>query len=151
MATSRRRYYPKLQSSIPFTPATGPRLLALDPNEENINTLLDACIGVAQKTQVSSMHMTFMPKDQWDYANQSGFLSRIDQQFHWHNAGYQGFDSFSQTLPQKRKNLKRERRTLWLRTSRSNGQQVTCLTSNIGMLSTTFMSTPEPENGELLI
>mgnify|MGYP006244502223 FL=1 len=60
------RYYPKLQSSIPFTPATGPRLLALNPNEKNINILLDACIGVAQKTQVSSMHMTFMPKNQWD-------------------------------------------------------------------------------------
>ena len=105
------RYYPKLQSSIPFTPATGPRLLALNPNEKNINILLDACIGVAQKTQVSSMHMTFMPKNQWDYANQSGFLSRIDQQFHWHNAGYQGFDQFlSDLASKKRKNLKRERR-----------------------------------------
>ena len=105
------RYYPKLQSSIPFTPATGPRLLALNPNEKNINILLDACIGVAQKTQVSSMHMTFMPKDQWDYANQSGFLSRIDQQFHWHNAGYQDFDQFlSDLASKKRKNLKRERR-----------------------------------------
>ena len=105
------RYYPKLQSSIPFTPATGPRLLALNPNEKNINILLDACIGVAQKTQVSSMHMTFMPKNQWDYANQSGFLSRIDQQFHWHNAGYQDFDQFlSDLASKKRKNLKRERR-----------------------------------------
>ena len=105
------RYYPKLQSSIPFTPATGPRLLALNPNEKNINILLDACIGVAQKTQVSSMHMTFMPKNQWDYANQSGFLSRIDQQFHWYNAGYQGFDQFlSDLASKKRKNLKRERR-----------------------------------------
>ena len=101
------RYYPKLQSSIPFTPATGPRLLALNPNEKNINILLDACIGVAQKTQVSSMHMTFMPKNQWDYANQSGFLSRIDQQFHWHNAGYQDFDQFlSDLASKKRKNLK---------------------------------------------
>ena len=105
------QYYPKLQSSVPFTPATGPRLLALNPNEENLNLLLNATIEVAQETKVSSLHMTFMPKKQWDIANEQGFLSRIDQQFHWHNAGYQTFDDFLADLAsKKRKNLKRERR-----------------------------------------
>ena len=105
------QYYPKLQSSVPFTPATGPRLLALNPNEENLNLLLNAAIEVAQETKVSSLHMTFMPKKQWDIANEQGFLSRIDQQFHWHNAGYQTFDDFLADLAsKKRKNLKRERR-----------------------------------------
>jgi predicted N-acyltransferase len=105
------QYYPKLQSSVPFTPATGPRLLALNPNKENLNLLLNAAIEVAQETKVSSLHMTFMPKKQWDIANEQGFLSRIDQQFHWHNAGYQTFDDFLADLAsKKRKNLKRERR-----------------------------------------
>ena len=105
------QYYPKLQSSVPFTPATGPRLLALNPSEENLNLLLNAAIEVAQETKVSSLHMTFMPKKQWDIANEQGFLSRIDQQFHWHNAGYQTFDDFLADLAsKKRKNLKRERR-----------------------------------------
>ncbi len=104
-------YYPKLQCSVPFTPATGPRLLAKHPNTDNLNTLLNATIEVAQKTQVSSLHMTFMQKDQWEVAKQQGFLARLDQQFHWYNAGYRTFDDFLADLSsKKRKNLKRERR-----------------------------------------
>ena len=104
-------YYPKLQCSVPFTPATGPRLLARDPSPENLNTLVNATIEVAQKTKVSSLHMTFMQKDQWEATKEQGFLSRIDQQFHWHNAGYETFDDFLGDLAsKKRKNLKRERR-----------------------------------------
>jgi len=104
-------YYPKLQCSVPFTPATGPRLLARDPNPENLRTLVNATIEVAQKTKVSSLHMTFMQKDQWEATKKQGFLARIDQQFHWHNAGYETFDDFlSDLASKKRKNLKRERR-----------------------------------------
>ena len=104
-------YYPKLQCSVPFTPATGPRLLAQNPTEENSQILLNAAIEVAEQTKVSSMHMTFMSKIQWEHAGQEGFLKRIDQQYHWHNAGYRVFDDFLADLAsKKRKNLKRERR-----------------------------------------
>ncbi len=42
-----------------------------------------------------------------------GFMQRIDQQFHWHNEGYNTFDDFLTTLSsKKRKNIKRERRTI---------------------------------------
>jgi len=104
-------YYPKLQSSIPFTPATSPKLLCADNTEENQQLLLDACLQVAEQAKVSSLHMTFLPEDQWQHAAEAGLLQRMDQQFHWHNAGYQNFDDFlAQLASKKRKNLKRERR-----------------------------------------
>lgn len=54
------RYYPKLQVSVPFTPATGPRLLCDQNNAEHQQLLLQACQQVAQQAKVSSLHMTFM-------------------------------------------------------------------------------------------
>ncbi len=105
------RYYPKLQSSIPFTPATSPRLLCKTPSPEHRELLIDACIEVAEQTKVSSLHLTFMPEDEWATAKDANLLQRMDQQFHWHNAGYHTFDDFLADLAsKKRKNLKRERR-----------------------------------------
>lgn len=104
-------YYPKLQASIPFTPATGPRLLSRDGSPESQDLLLSACAEVAEQVKTSSLHMTFMPKDQWQRAGELGFLKRMDQQFHWHNANYSSFEDFLADLAsKKRKNLKRERR-----------------------------------------
>ena len=105
------QYYPKLQASIPFTPATGPRLLCREPNDANYELLLSACLEVADQVDVSSLHMTFMQPEQWDIAERMGFLTRMDQQFHWHNPGYDTFDAFLADLSsKKRKNLRRERR-----------------------------------------
>jgi predicted N-acyltransferase len=104
-------YYPKLQASIPFTPATGPRLLSRNGSAESQDLLLNACADVAEQVKTSSLHMTFMPEDQWQRAGELGFLKRMDQQFHWHNANYNCFDDFLADLAsKKRKNLKRERR-----------------------------------------
>lgn len=104
-------YYPKLQVSIPFTPATGRRVLAAQCDPEIQRTLLSACVQVSEQIGVSSVHMTFMPEAQWEAAGQLGFLQRMDQQYHWHNAGYDCFDDFLANLSsKKRKNLKRERR-----------------------------------------
>ena len=105
-------YYPKLQASIPFTPATGRRLLvAPDAPADTHSLLLNACAQVAEQTNVSSVHFTFMPEEQWRCAGEVGYLRRIDQQFHWRNAGYACFDDFLAALSsKKRKNLKRERR-----------------------------------------
>lgn len=104
-------YYPKLQISVPFTPASGPRLLCDQTNPEHQKLLLQACQQVAQQSQVSSLHMTFMTAAQWQLAGEHGLLKRMDQQFHWHNGGYKHFDDFLQELAsKKRKNLKRERR-----------------------------------------
>lgn len=104
-------YYPKIQISVPFTPATGPRLLTVEPNPEHEQLLLGAAMQIAEQIKVSSIHITFMPKSQWESAASVGFLKRMDQQFHWHNGGYTSFDEFLADLAsKKRKNIRRERR-----------------------------------------
>ena len=104
-------YYPKLQVSVPFTPATGPRLMTKYDNTEHEEFLFGAAMQIAQQLEVSSIHITFMTKEQWQQAGNLGFLQRIDQQFHWHNGGYQNFDEFlAELASKKRKNIKRERR-----------------------------------------
>ena len=108
------RYYPKLQVSVPFTPATGPRLLvAPGPDAADIERqLLGAATAVAGQVQASSVHITFMPKAQWQRATAGdGCLPRMDLQFHWRNEGYRSFADFSAALTsKKRKNIRRERR-----------------------------------------
>lgn len=104
-------YYPKMQISVPFTPATGPRLLTKELNPEHERLLIGACMQIAEQIKVSSIHMTFMEKDQWENAADIGFLKRMDQQFHWHNGGYANFEEFlSDLASKKRKNIRRERR-----------------------------------------
>ncbi|CAD7023406.1 GNAT family N-acetyltransferase [Pseudorhizobium endolithicum] len=107
------RYYPKIQCSIPFTPATGPRLLVTEgADEEAVRATLAA--GLRQVTQqlgVSSAHVTFLPKEELPFLEEAGYLHRTDQQFHFINAGYADHDAFLETLAsRKRKALKKERR-----------------------------------------
>jgi uncharacterized protein len=107
------RYYPKLQISVPFTPATGRRLLVRgDTQGDDVERqLLAACVQVAKQVEVSSLHLTFLPEAQWRTAGDMGLLQRVDQQFHWHNHAYSTFDDFlTELASKKRKNLKRERR-----------------------------------------
>jgi uncharacterized protein len=105
------QYYPKLQASVPFTPATGRRLLTRDDSEGARRALLDAAAQVAAQIGVSSLHITFMLEAEWRLAGDCGYLQRMDQQFHWCNRGYADFDGFlSDLASKKRKNLKRERR-----------------------------------------
>lgn len=105
-------YYPKLQSSIPFTPVTGPRLLTREPDRMDLQAaLLQATTTLADRLDCSSVHITFMPEDQSLLANQLEFHTRTDRQFHWFNDDFADFDAFLATLTsRKRKNLKKERR-----------------------------------------
>lgn len=106
-------YYPKLQGSIPFTPATGPRLLSAKAAGATLveQQLLAASMQVAERIGVSSLHYTFMPKSQWERAAGLGLLQRVDTQYHWANAGFDTFDQFlSHLASKKRKNIRRERR-----------------------------------------
>jgi predicted N-acyltransferase len=104
-------YYPKLQVSVPFTPATGRRLLARADAPDAERQLMAACVQIARQSDVSSLHVTFLPEGQWRMAGELGLLMRVDQQFHWHNRGYSTFEDFLADLAsKKRKNLKRERR-----------------------------------------
>jgi uncharacterized protein len=107
------RYYPKLQASVPFTPATGPRLLIRDGvDKDEIGTALaSGLVALCEATKASSAHVTFAREAEWKFLAEYGFLQRTDQQFHWRNQGYRGFDDFLATLNSRhRKAIKRERR-----------------------------------------
>ena len=109
-------YYPKLQAAVPFTPVTGRRLLiapSLDPETqaEIQRALISGLVQLTEKLGVSSFHMTFIDKPEWDVAGQVGLLQRIDRQFHWLNDGYQTFDDFLASLTsRKRKGVRKERK-----------------------------------------
>jgi predicted N-acyltransferase len=105
-------YYPKLQSAVPFTPATGPRLLVReDQPAELANVLITGMIQLAQQHKVSSVHVTFPTETQWDLLGDAGFLKRVGKQFHWQNHGYETFDDFLGALAsRKRKAIRKERR-----------------------------------------
>jgi predicted N-acyltransferase len=106
-------YYPKLQASVPFTPATGPRLLIRDgvDHETIRDALASGLVALCGATKASSVHVTFAREAEWKYLAVHGFLQRNDQQFHWHNRNYGSFDDFLATLNSRhRKAIKRERR-----------------------------------------
>ncbi len=106
-------YYPKLQSAIPFTPVTASKL-NIRPGENTAdiqNHMIGAAISLTEKRALSSLHMTFAEKPEWQLMAKHGFLERLDQQFHWINEGYGTFDDFLDALSsRKRKNIRKERR-----------------------------------------
>jgi predicted N-acyltransferase len=108
-------YYPKLVSSIPFTPATGPRLL-LEPGlpaNKLAETLIRAARRSASDAGASSVHVLFPNDSERQWLAGEGFLCRKSCQFHWHNAGYASFDDFlSRFSSAKRKKARRERRRI---------------------------------------
>lgn len=107
------RYYPKLQASIPFTPATGPRLLVRHGEDvaQVQDLLAQGLQQVARELGTSSAHVTFLPQGELPSLTEAGFLHRTDQQFHFINRGYANHDAFLAELSSsKRKNLRKERR-----------------------------------------
>jgi len=105
-------YYPKVQVAVPFTPATGRRLLVA-PGEGAAGVregLASGLIELARLREASSVHVTFAPEDEWQLLCAHGYLPRTDQQFHWDNGGYATFDDFLGALAaRKRKAIRRER------------------------------------------
>ncbi|RUX27212.1 GNAT family N-acetyltransferase [Mesorhizobium sp. M7A.F.Ca.US.011.01.1.1] len=107
------RYYPKLQSAVPFSPVTGPRLL-VSKGEDSAKVKAALAAGlkaVTQKLGVSSAHVTFAQESDVEVLEAAGFLHRTDQQFHFFNEGFSTYDDFLATLAsRKRKAMKKERR-----------------------------------------
>ena len=107
------QYYPKLQVSVPFTPATGPRLL-VKPGAQAAAVqaaLATGLVALCDELEASSVHVTFLPEAQARILADHGFLLRTDQQFHWENAGYPSFEDFLAALTaRKRKAIRRERK-----------------------------------------
>jgi predicted N-acyltransferase len=119
-------YYPKLQVSVPFTPATGRRLLVRNgPAADEVRGALgQGLVELCKLRQASSVHVTFMPETEWQLLAKAGYLQRTDQQFHWDNAGYPDFEAFLGALAaRKRKLIRRERRD-----ALANGIEIVWLT-----------------------
>jgi len=102
-----REYFPKWLVAVPYSPVTGPRLLARDPADRR--ALLAAMQAQAGREGLSSLHVNFHRDDE-SAAFDGSWLAREDAQFHWHNRSWAGFDDFLAALqPKKRKNLRQER------------------------------------------
>ena len=107
------RYYPKLLSAVPFTPATGPRFLnhpEADPATVR-QALLQGALTLVERLGVSSLHVNFPTQPEWAAMTEAGLLPRQDIQFIWRNDGYRTFDDFLAALSaNRRKSIRRERR-----------------------------------------
>jgi predicted N-acyltransferase len=106
-------YYPKLILGVPFTPASGARLLVrpgLDVAKMRA-ALIVAILKFAEAQNFSSIHGLFVADGDREALANDGWLTRHDVQFHWHNHGYRDFDHYLDSFTaEKRKKAKRERR-----------------------------------------
>ena len=121
-------YYPKLQISVPFTPATAPKLLAGDEDKAvDLKRMLASSIPeLCARLGASSAHATFLTEEDKDIFLEAGFLERNDKQYHWFNENYGSFDDFIEALAsRKRKLIRRERRD-----ALANGITIECLTGS---------------------
>lgn len=102
-------YYPKLLCAVPFSPVTGPRLLAR--NLQDGLALLRELPDYLQAQGLSSAHVNFTePALDEHLRTLPGWLERLGCQYHWHNRGYRDFQDFLDTLSsRKRKQMRKER------------------------------------------
>jgi len=105
-------YYPKLQVAVPFTPATGRRLLVRPGStwRSARDALTAGLLELCRLTDASGVHVTFATEPEFHFLGEHGFLQRTDQQFHWENSHYASFEEFLAALAsRKRKTIRRER------------------------------------------
>ena len=146
------RYYPKLVSAVPFTPAPSARLLLRQADdEEAAQLLLEAAITLAEETDCSSFHVLFSIESEIGLLKETGMTIRKDCQFHWHNNNYTSFDDFLASFTSsKRKKARRDRRRVeenGIRFRRLRGNEVGAemLSTIYELISNTFLrrgSTP---------
>ena len=124
-------YYPKLSVCVPFTPATGPRLLIRNQQDADAvrQRLIKAAIDHARALGVSSLHWLFTDEADTQALETAGLLRRTGFQYHWRNRGFADFDDFLASLSsKKRKNIRRERRRVaesGVTITRVNGAEMT--------------------------
>ena len=110
------QYYPKVLSAIPFTPATGPRVL-INPNNPDKDKIFELIINmfemIVQNNNLSSAHLNFITDNLNKKLKNEKWIKRKGLQFHWHNKDYNSFDDFlSKLKSSKRKAIKKERKTI---------------------------------------
>lgn len=107
------RYFPKLVTTVPFTPATGERLLCAPGSDRPsiISALIKGALQHTAASGASSLHVLFPVPEEIEALRRHGLLIRKDCQFHWHNRGYVTFEDFlGEFTAEKRKKARRERR-----------------------------------------
>lgn len=106
-------YYPKLVLAVPFTPATGHRVL-WHPSRDRAETVAifaKALTTITKELGLSSAHVLFPDQAEADLWGRAGFLIRSSVQYHWSNSGFSTFEDFLKTLPQKKRTqIRRERK-----------------------------------------
>lgn len=121
------RYYPKLQIAVPFTPATGRRLL-VRPGYEGVgqSALVQGAVQLAADNGIASLHATFCTPQEAEMGRSMGLMPRASQQFHWEDRRHQDFDGFLSSLSsRKRKNIRKERAQ-----AQAFGGEIHCLTGD---------------------
>ena len=110
------QYYPKLLSAVPFTPATGPRVLINSKNPDNdkiFELIINMFEIIVQNNNLSSAHLNFITHKLNKKLKNEKWIKRKGLQFHWHNKDYISFDDFlSKLKSSKRKAIKKERKTI---------------------------------------
>lgn len=106
-------YYPKLLIAVPYTPATGPRLLVGDGAGavQRRHALRRAIEQLVARTGLSGAHLNFLSADDAAALAHDPWLPRFDWQYHFANPGYRDFDELLGDFNhKKRKNIRAERR-----------------------------------------
>ena len=108
-------YYPKLIVAVPFTPATGPRLLTSESasRPEVARAFVAGLRELCEKLELSGAHVLFPTPDEATELADAGLTHRMGIQFHWRNDGYRRFDDFLGRFNAKRRaQIRRERREM---------------------------------------
>jgi uncharacterized protein len=111
----RVRWYPKMIFAVPFTPATGDRVLVAPEMDGDVvrATIADVMSRIADELELSSVHLLFPRRDEQQVFESRGWTRRHGVQFHWFNHGFADFEQFLATLPSKRRTqIRRERRAV---------------------------------------
>jgi hypothetical protein len=107
-------YYPKLVSAVPFTPVSGPRLLASGTPvqaAQRCRDLIRAAQEAVREKGLSSYHCLFPVEQDISAFMDSELLIREACQYHWLNHDYRDFEDFlDQLSAKKRKRIRKERR-----------------------------------------
>ncbi len=105
-------YYPKLVLGIPFTPATGRRVLgaASESRLPLVRAVVDGARDLCEEEGYRSLHALFPWADEAQELAACGLALRVDFQYHWVNAGYRSPDEFLARFPSKRRNAMRRER-----------------------------------------
>ncbi len=136
-----RRYYPKLLCAIPFTPATGQRLIAGTTTLRR--QLLDGALALLEDRRLSSLHILFPESADAEVCERGGLLMRESVQFHWTNPGYASFDDFLASMNHaKRKTSARSGASLPTRALYFAGWSDATSSPSTGSFSTAAMPRP---------